>query len=115
MAEKRRMPTTSALLKKPQYCIKKKKKKSHYNPTDSNVLIVICHRTFIANTDNLWSRAILARGPLPCYEYILCEKQAKLIVMPVPLMFPAPLASGGTLPLNSEDIGSSPKQAHVLQ
>lgn len=46
---------------------------------------------------------------------ILCEKQTKLIVMSIPLMFPASLASGGTLPLNSEGVGSGPKQVHVRQ
>lgn len=45
----------------------------------------------------------------------LCKKQAKLIVMSIPLVFPAPLASGGTLPLSSEDAGSRPKQVHVRQ
>lgn len=46
---------------------------------------------------------------------ILCEEQAKLIVMSIPLMFPAPLASGGTLSLISEGGGSKPKQVHVRQ
>lgn len=46
---------------------------------------------------------------------ILCEKQGKLIVMSIPLMFPAPLASGGTLPLSSESVGFRPKQVHVRQ
>lgn len=46
---------------------------------------------------------------------IPCEKQAKLIVKSIPLLFSVPLALGGTLPLNSEDVGSRPKQVHVRQ
>lgn len=65
--------------------------------------------------DEYMSFSIFTEVSFPVMSSILCEKQEKLIVMSVLLMFPAPLASGGTLPLSSEDVGSSPKQALALQ
>lgn len=69
------------------------------------------YRWFFVDT----SFSIFTEVPFSVMSPILREKQAKLIVMSISLMFPAPLASGRTLPLSSEGDGSRPKQVHVRQ